>query len=516
VKTLFHKKFLFISTVFCVLLFVPLVASVDASSAWWRTYGGRNDDWNCSVVSTSDGGYGLAGTTSSFGTGGIDFRLLKTDAEGNERWSQTYGGPASDYACSLIATSDGGYAIVGYTWSFGAGSSDYWLVKIDSNGVQQWAKTYGGSEVDTGESVIATPDGGYALIGRTYSFGDGIPWLVKTDASGNMQWNKTFEGMAGDDRARSVIATLDGGYALTGGSWFIKTDGSGNILWNRTFYNKETSVNQTFTIDYYATYSIVATTDGGYALAGYRVNITGEIIDLSLGSFSEGGTLEKRIFKEADFEQTHSLVEAPDEVHPAANETIPPVEEFLLIKTDAFGNMVWNKTYEGAVSHFPCRLVSTSNEGYAMAGTTRSGNDDFWLAKIDSSGNIQWNQTYGGTKGEEMHSLITTSDGGYALAGSTNSFGVDWTDFWLIKTDANGTVSAYVLPTSSTVSTPTPTISSSVSVSPSSTTSQSANPTPSPTIPELPTTIAAFTLLLATCSFMASVFLKRKVNRRSA
>jgi hypothetical protein len=110
-------------------------------------YGGTNPDWTYALVQTSDGGYALAGETWSFGAGDSDFWLVKTDASGNIQWNQTYGGTNPDVAYALVQTSDGGYALAGGTGSFGTGG-DFWLVKTDANGYSQWSRTYGGTNSD--------------------------------------------------------------------------------------------------------------------------------------------------------------------------------------------------------------------------------------------------------------------------------------------------------------------------------------------------------------------------------
>ena len=153
---------------------------------WNQTYGSPNPDGVESMVQTSDGGYALAGETVTFGTIKRDFWLVRTDASGNHVWNQTYGGTGNDYGYSVVQTVDGGYAMTGYTGSLGAGSSDVWLVKTDELGNHVWNQTYGGTEGDIGWSVIQTSDGGYAITGYTGSFGAGGHdfWLVKTDPYG--------------------------------------------------------------------------------------------------------------------------------------------------------------------------------------------------------------------------------------------------------------------------------------------------------------------------------------------
>jgi len=163
------------------------------TTEWNKTYGGTSNDVAWSAVQTWDGGYALAGYTESFGAGDSDFWLVKTDSSGNIQWNKTYGGTNTDYAHSVVQTWDGGYALAGDTWSLELDDADFWLVKTDSSGNMQWSKTYGGTNYDCVRSVVQTWDGGYALAGYTYSFGAGDSdfWLVKTDSSGNIQWNKT-------------------------------------------------------------------------------------------------------------------------------------------------------------------------------------------------------------------------------------------------------------------------------------------------------------------------------------
>jgi hypothetical protein len=167
-----------------------ILIKTDASGniIWAKTYGGTDDDIASSVQQTSDGGYIVAGRTYSFGAGWGDIFLIKTDANGNIIWAKTYGGTSSDYANSVKQTSDGGCIVAGGTWSFGAGYRDIFLIKTDAKGNVIWAKTYGGTSSDYANSVQQTSDGGYIVAGWTYSFGAGNYdiFLIKTDAKGNI------------------------------------------------------------------------------------------------------------------------------------------------------------------------------------------------------------------------------------------------------------------------------------------------------------------------------------------
>jgi len=259
-----------------MLLWVSNVQSVEASAIsdlsfgsspppyteWNRTYGGVGGESSDSMVQTNDGGYVLAGTIWPR-IDESDFFLVKTNSDGIIQWNKTYGGPKWDKAHSVVQTSDGGYAVAGETWSFGAGDWDFLLVKTNSDGIMQWSRTYGGEDNDQAYSVAQTLDGGYAIAGQTHPFGkgSGVFWLVKTDATGEMLWNKTYGGTEWDC-AYSVIQTMDRGYALVGSNhslvWLVKTEIDGTMIWNKTYGGKSSNSAQT----------VVQTDDEGYALAG--------------------------------------------------------------------------------------------------------------------------------------------------------------------------------------------------------------------------------------------------------
>jgi len=185
---------------------------------WNKTFGGSGYDGGYSVQQTTDGGYILIGTTDSYGAGESDVLLIKTDSNGSVEWSKIFGGAERDIAHSGQQTTNGGYIIAGWTHSYGAGNSDIWLIKTDSKGNMEWSKTFGSLDSDIGLEVQQTTDNGYIIIGETSSYGAGSDdvWLIKTDSKGNEEWNKTFGGSSLDS-GNSVEQTNDGGYIITGG-----------------------------------------------------------------------------------------------------------------------------------------------------------------------------------------------------------------------------------------------------------------------------------------------------------
>lgn len=208
--------------------------------AWSNTFGGSLNDNGHSVISTNDAGFAITGMTRSLGDSNGDMWLIKVNANGQMEWERTYGGDYTEYGRTIQQTVDGGYIIIGQTESFALGYNDAYLIKTDAQGNEMWSQIFGGQGTDQGRQVVSTLDEGYLISGYTDSFGTlgGFNfWLVKANSLGELEWQR-FYGEQGDDRGLSGIQTSDGGYAIAGYTnsgtssvsdiLFIKTDNNGN------------------------------------------------------------------------------------------------------------------------------------------------------------------------------------------------------------------------------------------------------------------------------------------------
>lgn len=242
----------------------------NGDNQWTRAIGGTADETVNSIIQTADGGFIIAGNTYSFGAGLNDFYIVKTNSSGSILWAKSIGGTGNDNAYSITTTVDSAYVAVGLTTSAGAGDRDILAVKLDKNGNIVWTKTYGGTGDDRANSIQQTIDGGFVISGVTNSFGAGSYDfnLIKIDASGNLSWEKTFGG-TGDEWAYSIQPTTGSGFILAGYStsfgqggsdyYLVKTNSVGDTIWTRTFGGAMAEIG-TFAKQ---------TSDNGYAVIGY-------------------------------------------------------------------------------------------------------------------------------------------------------------------------------------------------------------------------------------------------------
>ncbi len=347
------------------------------------TIGGSNQESGFCIVNTNDKGYAVSGFTSSYGAGGMDIFLVKFDSLFNIMWTKTIGGRHDESGISMVQTKDRGYVITGGTNSYGdTVNNDVYIVKLDSMGTLQWTKTVGGPALDIGDCIIQTNDGGYAITGDTYSYGAGDAdiYVIKLDALGNLKWTKTIGGTTGD-YGRSIIQTKDKGYAIAGTTtsfgkssynmYVVKLDSVGNMKWSKTIGDTV----------YEEGYSVIQTVEGGYAVAG------------ATSSFGSG------------------------------------VNNVYVVKLDSTGSLTWAKTIGNTLGNdHGYRIIQTKDKGYAISGGTdyyNTGNEVGHVIKLDSSGALKWTKIIGNQSVGFFYSIVQTEDGGYAVPGYSNANGGD-------------------------------------------------------------------------------------------
>ena len=342
--------------------------------AWQKSFGGSGSDYAQSIQQTTDGGYIVAGWSTSIGgdvtgnNGGVDYWIVKLDANGNITWQKSLGGTGGDHAYSIQQTTDGGYIVAGNSTSNDGdvtgfiGSWDYWIVKLDANGNITWQKSLGGSNGDEAYSIQQTTDGGYIVAGWSLSNDGNVTgnngssdyWIVKLDATGNITWQKSLGG-SGVDFAYSIQQTTDGGYIVAGYSnsnngdvtgnngsndfWIVKLDTTGNITWQKSFGG---SGNET-------AWSIHQTIEGGYIVAGWSLSNDGNVTGNNGSS------------------------------------------DCWIVKLDASGNIISQKSLGGSNVDAAYSIHQTTDGGYIVAGwsdsndgdvTVNNGNADFWIVKL--------------------------------------------------------------------------------------------------------------------------------------
>lgn len=349
------------------------------------------------------------------------------------QWTKTFGDePFRDEGYDVKLTRDGGFIIAGMTKSYGPDHYEAgWLIKTDSNGSEEWNKTYGepgALDGDWGESVQQTSDGGYIFTGTSFSYNPNNNmelWLVKTDANGSEEFNKVY----GWGRGFSVQQTMDGGYIIVcrDGALLIKTDENGNESWRKTYWSSGTGT----TVD--------VTIDGGFVFTGY-VAINEDDTDIFLIKTDRNGTEEiKTTFGNAEwYERGYSIHNTDDGGYIITGFANNPDDwiKAWLIKTDENGTMEWNKTFgEKNYDYFGRDVLQCDDGGYIIAGEFGNLYEDCsaWLLKTDSNGNEEWEVTipYTVHSNKVFNSVDKTIDGGYILAGEIGPGGI--IDVLLVK-----------------------------------------------------------------------------------
>lgn len=454
-----------------LFLFYPLLIH-SQDILWEKSYGGKHADYLFDAQPTADYGFILAGSSLSSKTGNkndnnhgdLDYWIWKMDEKGDLDWQKSIGGSGFDLLQSIKNTRDGGFILAGTSSSpkdfqkkdSCKGLTDFWVVKLDAKGEELWQRTLGGSGQDELVCAFQTKDGGYMLGGSSSSSpiinslhapkvldakpdpyakseksrGNMDYWIVKLNKVGEVEWQKTYGGEYAD-LLRSMEQTKDGGYILGGYSnspqsgdktepnrgigdyWIIKIDATGIIEWQNTYGSNGDD----------QLYVIHQTQDGGY-IAGGNSNSTQPLTTL-------GGTV--------------------------GNGT-----DYWILKLDEKGEVVWSKTYDFGKTDILTSLVENKDNTYLIGGYAQSENkhptdglvgkamglvnkektgiNDYIALKIDEKGEELWKKTVGSAGEDILRKLIETRDGGYLMAGTSNSSAskdkngsIGGNDFWVVK-----------------------------------------------------------------------------------
>jgi hypothetical protein len=398
---------------------------------WQKKFGGSGSGIANGIQQTTDGGYIVAGTTTSNDGevtnhhGGNDIWIVKLNDSGSIQWQKALGGSKDESASSIQQTSDGGYIIAGITSSMDGDVTnkkvdngiDYWVIKLDANGNIQWQKVFGGDSYDEAKSVQQTIDGGYIIVGSSRSnfenekreglldgFNDKT-WVIKLNENGSIQWQKVFGGK-GYDNPESVQQTKDKGFIIVGKTnnniitsasdfnfYVVKLNESGTIQWQKSLGGTNG--------DY--AYSVQQTKDGGYIIAGTTQSIDGDVTNIPGGSqdfwivklSTAGDILWQKAFGETAKDTLYSIQQTEDGGYIMAGSSGVNDIDANVIKLNKKGDVEWQKSMGGSEYDEIRSIQQTKDNGYIMAGFSNSTDEDlknitsenrgFWVVKLDAT-----------------------------------------------------------------------------------------------------------------------------------
>ena len=370
------KKIL-ILILFCGLtLQSNLLFGQEPITLWTKVVGGDSTDVAYDVEELWDGGFAVVGYTKSIPVTNYDIWLLRTDSNGDTLWTRTYGGDGDEYGYSLKKTDDGGFIIGGATSSFGVGGFDFYLIKTDSLGDTLWTRTFGGMNDDICWSIDKTEDGGFVLAGEKDAWPiDADVWIVKTDSSGILIWESSFGNDIDDERAFSIKKARNGKFIVAGAQgcngyascegWLISIDGVGDSLWSKIFMGNQSDWFQ----------SVSLTSDSGYIITGYLS--LGSLPDLWLLKTDSSGNEQwsQNIDYENDGDAGYSVQQTIDGGYIIAGQSscFDCVAVAFVVRTDSVGNVLWQKLFNQPPSPEQITYVSDGTDGFQSVKQTKNG-----------------------------------------------------------------------------------------------------------------------------------------------
>lgn len=382
---------------FSILIILLFSLAANSQTSFEKYYGGNGDEYGHSVQQTTDGGYIICGHTTSFGNGGEDVYVVKTNPFGDIEWTKTYGTTKSEHGYYISQTSDGGYIIAAEYHNSASELLKAYLIRIDSQGDTIWTRKYEGVLYAMARCALQTSDGGFIVCGATKSalLGPSDGYLMKIDENGGMVWNKVFEGY-NEDFFYDMKISIDGGFIMCGGSnsygpggyqnYLVKTNELGETLWSR--YIGESP--------YEVSYSVIQNSDQTYIVGGVT-------------NYASG----KNMY------------------------------DIQLLKIDENGELIWANKYGNCNIDMGCYVSPTIDNGYIVCGWSRNINDsatNINLYKMDNQGTLLWLKSIGGSNWDVGYSVKQTTDFGYIISGYSQSLNTGKADMYLIKTNSDGLI----------------------------------------------------------------------------
>jgi len=358
-------------------------------------------------------------------------------------WSQTFGGPNNDEAYDVKRTTDGGFIVCGMTESKGRGKKDAWVLKLDSQGRLEWDKTYGDTGDDVAKSIIQTQDGGYAFAGYSTSKnrrGKQDVWLVKLDSSGNQVWEGVYGGTK-NDVGNSLVQTWDGNYVIAGTTmsygaggtdmWVLKVDSKGKHIWRRTQGGKRNDYGMTVVID---------PRDSSLVVGGSTSSFGNGPSSFWLVKISdEGRRIWRKDYGDENKEFANHLTMLSNGAYIMAGYSQPRGERYRSFKVVGFTPESWDdwEVVYGTLKDEEATFSAETTDGnIVVVGHTNSigeGHYDIWLMKFDRAGNRLWQDTYGGIGEDLAHAVIALGPNEVVIVGSTMSDGAGRRDVWVLR-----------------------------------------------------------------------------------
>jgi len=399
---------------------------------WARTYSGVGDSRAYSVVNTSDGGFIFAGSMNVNSSGRIndDVWIVKLKADETIEWQKTFGGTSKEIAKKIQQTSDGGYIVAGETSSYNSGSanSDVWVLRLDSTGSVVWQKRYGNSNIERAESIVQTDDNadgvrddGFILAGYTSGLNSSL--ILKLDSSGEVEWHLvvTAAGVSWV-YAYAIQQTADGGFIATGytsskqGLWVIKLAADGSVSWQKSYPGLDNSEGR----------QIIQTDDDGdgvkndgYLVVGQTDIDSTSLIQNALWAIKldDAGTITwQKSFLGIGSESGYDVIQTSSNSFLISGTTTgfgASSNDFWLINLLPNGTIDWEKRYGGLGGEGANAVLQTTDNGFLVIGNTGSfviGTTSVWGLRLDATTNINFKvATNGSSKATTATVANTTS-----------------------------------------------------------------------------------------------------------